>query len=365
VPSSGAEVLVVAEQLRRRAPGGIGTYTTGLLSGLAGLASSDELDGLGVRIYASAPPAVPDPLAAFGFPVATSRLSDRALVAAWDRGLRRAPSGASLVHSVSLSGPSALVPLVVTVYDLAWRHVPQAFPPRGLRWHEAALARAKRRRAHLIVPSEATRADLLDAGIAPEQMTLIPAGVDHLVPADAAATAALCASAGIEGGFLLAVGTFEPRKNLHRLVEAYGRARQDGLDLPLLLVGPQGWGPGITPPEGVIRIGRVEDAVLSGLYERATVVCYVPLIEGFGLPALEAMALGAPVISSAVPSVGGASRLVDPLDVDAIAAGLLEVCGDAEVRAALVTAGRAHAATFTWEACARAHVALWSDLLSR
>ena len=144
-------VLLAAEQLRRRVPGGIGTYARGLLGGLA--IAATEGDGVEVALLASRPPGgVADPLAAFGRPLHTSRLPGRLLTRAWDHRLIRAPAGFDVVHSVSLASPqlrrSSSEQLVVTVHDVAWRRHPAATTRRGARWHEAALRRAAAPKPH-------------------------------------------------------------------------------------------------------------------------------------------------------------------------------------------------------------------------
>ncbi|MFP5318289.1 MAG: glycosyltransferase family 4 protein [Acidimicrobiia bacterium] len=358
--------LLVAEQLRRRVPGGIGTY-------VRGLARETE----GVTLWASRPPsgggrAGPDPLVALGRPVVTSPLPGRALVWAWDRGWGWGPAapppGHDVVHAPSLAVPAAVgnTPLAVTVHDLAWRRVPETFPARGRRWHEAALARALSRASILLAPSRQTADDLLAAGAAPERVEVVDEGCDHLPAPDPEAAATLLRNLGVEADYLLSVSTLEPRKNLPRLVAAYQAAR-DRLPgrLPLVVAGPVGWGDELGrtgPGAGVVLTGNVDGAVLAGLYAAAAAVVTVPLFEGYGLPAVEAMACGAPVVASPQPSLGGAAYEVDPLDVDAIAAALVRVSTDASLRADLVEAGRERAATLTWAAAAARHQELWGSL---
>ena len=366
--STGAlRVLIVPEQLRRQAPGGIGTYTENLLRELTHRQERGELGDVEIELYASAPRSRPDRLEVFRFPLRSSHLPGRALVPLWDAGLVRAPRGADIVHHVSLSGPASDATIVTTVYDLAWRHVPEAFPPRGRRWHEAALERALRRRAHLVVPSVETRDDLYEAGASSELVTVIPGGADHLNAPKEQATEQLLARAGVHGGFFLAVGTREPRKNLERLVAAYRLARPElDVPMPLVLVGPKGWGSDDTADgSGVVALGQVTPSVLASLYARAHLVGFVPLFEGFGLPVLEAMVAGAPVVASAVPTAGDAVELVEPTSIESIAAGIVAVANDESRRADLIRRGREHAARFTWSATATAHLALWQEIGAR
>src|SRR5437660_292135 len=130
---------------------------------------------------------------------------------------------------------------------------------------------------------------------------------------------------GLGGPFLLTVGTVEPRKNLVRLLAAYEEARRKLPDpWPLLVVGPPGWGQTVRPPQGAVLAGHVSDPVLAGLYASARCLVYVPLQEGFGLPAVEGMAACLPVVASPMPSIADAGLQVDPLDVAAIADAIVQ-----------------------------------------
>jgi glycosyltransferase involved in cell wall biosynthesis len=376
-------VVIVAEQLRRTVPGGIGTYVRGLVKGLDAMGDA----GPAVALWASrAPRGRPDPLAALGLTV-TSPLTGPALVGAWDRGWAgfgswpgsggTATSGGDVdvVHAPSLAVPPRRgAPVAVTVHDLAWRQVPEAFPARGRRWHEAALGRALDRASLFVVPSRTTADALVEAGAGPAQVEVVDEGSDHLPAPDPVAAGAVLAGLGVTGPFLLSVGTLEPRKNLSRLVAAYRLARPRLPEpWPLVVVGPQGWGSGPAADadgatdgnqdhEGVVLAGWVDDAVLASLYRQARALAYVPLLEGFGLPALEAMAAGTPVVASPMPSLGGAALEVDPCDVGAIADALVVAATDDAVRSELAAAGGRRAASLTWQATARAHVELWRSL---
>src|SRR5437764_15461188 len=131
---------------------------------------------------------------------------------------------------------------------------------------------------------------------------------------------------------------------------------------PLVVVGPSGWGEELAPEPGVVLAGVVPASALAGLYGRARLVAYVPLLEGFGLPAVEAMYACAPVVASPMPSTGGAALQVDPRDAEAIADALTQVAGQEGVRSQLVTAGVLRSSELTWEAAARRHVDLWTEV---
>ena len=220
----------------------------------------------------------------------------------------------------------------------------------------------------MLVPSEATRRDLIDKyrieGLE-SKVAIVPEGVTPDVsPAPL--------PAGLEPGFILAVGTIEPRKNYPRLLEAYRRLRHESVpviigDRPgvpdLVIAGRPGWAYGdtierIKAEPGVRHLGHVDDATLSALYRSAAVLAFPSLYEGFGLPLLEAMAHGLPAVvgkAGALPELGdGAVVLVDPEDVASIAEGLERVLADASLREKLGAAGRLRAAEFTWERAAAA-----------
>ena len=386
-------VLLAVEQLRREVPGGIGRYAVGLLDGLRELDAEEHAATRStplVSLLVSRPGGRRrrdrDPLAPWQLPIRASRLPGPLLTRAWDHGLARAPRGFDVVHAVSLAAPPVRrevgpdgrrrPALSITVHDVAWRLFPEATTPRGRSWHEAALRRALGTADGLLAPSEAVAAELVEAGAAADTVTVVPLGSDHLPEPDQVTTGALLRRHGITGEFLLSAGTVEPRKNLDRLFAAYALVRPELPEpWPLVVVGPQGWGtaplsaagPGV--PEGVVMVGEVSDGVLAALYQRARLFAYVPLTEGYGLPPVEAMTYGAPVVASTgVPSVDMApgedpvAVRVDPLDVEDIAQGLLSAAADEARRAALVAAGRALAATRTWREVARRHVAMWESL---
>jgi glycosyltransferase involved in cell wall biosynthesis len=255
------------------------------------------------------------------------------------------------------------------VHDLAWRRTPESFPPRGRRWHEAALHRLARRATSVVVPSEQVAEELGSsaAGWDRSQIVVIPEGADRLPPPDDVAASAVLRRLGIRGDYLLTVSTVEPRKNLARLVAAYCAARTSiPGQLPLVVVGPAGWGGSVEPAAGVVMAGWVEEPVLSALYASARLVAYVPVTEGFGLPAVEAMWAGAPVVvSSGVPSAAPGLPAVDPFDTDAIAAALVKAATDEVWRKELIASGLRHAGRLRWSETARRHLAWWTELRSK
>jgi glycosyltransferase involved in cell wall biosynthesis len=234
---------------------------------------------------------------------------------------------------------------VLTVHDLGLLRAPEVFP----RWHrlygKAGLRSVLLAADAVVAVSEFTRDEVVAAGVPSERIRVVPNGVDDVFTPDGPRA---------EGDYVLAVATLEPRKNLRRVVEA---ARRAGAELRV--VGARGWG-GVDVPGWV---GELPDAELAAAYRGARVVLYPSLYEGFGLPVLEAMASGTPVVTSSGTAMeevaGGAAVLVDPLDVDAIAEGIADA--DAR-RAELVPAGVERASGFTWTRSADAVEALWREL---
>jgi glycosyltransferase involved in cell wall biosynthesis len=353
-------VGVVAEQLRQRVPGGIGTYTSGLLGGLVAL----EDPSLTVLALTSRAPS-DDPLRALGVEVLSSPLGHRAQVKLWELGRGRPRGRVDVLHLTSMAGPLAKgdPPTSVMVHDLAWRTHPELTTPRGARWHEAGLARAKRSAQAFVTPSEEVARLLEDDGVARERVAVIGEGSDHLPSPDHEGALDLLDAHGVTAPFFLSVSTVEPRKNLRRLLAAHG-APSALRDVPLVVVGPQGWGPELTAERGAILVGAQPGAILAALYERCACFVYVPVTEGFGLPPLEALAHGARVIaSSSVPSVRQAPDVlvVDPTDVEAISSALEEALREGEQPARRERA-RDFADAHRWRDVAREHLELWERL---
>lgn len=281
----------------------------------------------------------------FGGP---GRMSSVARDAVWyPVRLGRRARSLDVLHCTTFRGPvSASVPTVLTVHDLAILRAPEAFP----RWHRlygrAGLRRVLQSADAIVAVSEFTRDETVElAGVPAERIRVVSHGVDAVFTPDGPAA---------EGDYVLAVATLEPRKNLARAVDA---AREAGVELRV--VGARGWG-GVEV-EG--WVGELPDSELAALYRGARCLLYPSLYEGFGLPVLEAMACGTPVVTSIATAMeevaGGAAVLVDPLDVSSISQGIHAASGR---RRELVAAGHARAGTFTWERTADAVVALWDEL---
>lgn len=249
-------------------------------------------------------------------------------------------------------------PAAIFVYDLAFRLRPAEVPWQQRLYLGSVLGPALRQAAAVLVISERTRQDLLDCYPLPgldRKVSVVPLGVSDHAPAGPL-------PADLEPGFILAIGTVEPRKNYPRLLGAYRGLRSRLPDVPALVIaGRPGWAYGdtldrIQDEPGVRYLGHVDEPTLSALYESAGALAFPSLYEGFGLPLLEAMARGLPAVvgaSGALPELAGdAAVLVDPENVDDIAAGLEKVLSDRELRERLRELSLERVKGFTWERCA-------------
>lgn len=361
-------VGLVLEQCLAPVPGGTGRYSREIAAALARRApGGSAVAGVTAWHRDPEPAAVPGVAGPRRLP-----LGRRGLIAAWERGLGPAVPG-DLVHAPTpLAPPRRRTPLVVTVHDaVAWTH-PETLTPRGVRWHRSVIGRAARTADLLVVPTRAVADELRrHVDIGADRLRVVGEGVsgDLTLPADAQRRAAALA---LPERYLLTVATLEPRKGLSVLLEAL--ARPEAPDLPLLVVGQPGWGGLDLATEAarlglgdrVRMLGRVPDADLAVLFTRATAVVVPSRAEGFGLPLLEAMHAGTPVVTSpaaALVEVGGGAALVAA--DDELTDVLREVADDAGLRARLSAAGRTRAAAYTWDGAADALWAAYAEILGR
>jgi glycosyltransferase involved in cell wall biosynthesis len=367
------ELVVLTEQLLAPVPGGTGRYTRELAGALAATAPPGWVVTGVVAKHA-------DPSAAVIPGVAGPRvlpLPRRALAAAWARGVPLWPGG-DAVHAPTPLAPSGHrrgCSLVVTVHDaVAWTH-PETLTPRGAAWHRRVITRATHRADAVVVPSGAVAAELTQFAPGEARVHVVGEGVPTVLtdPPTEAATAAVVQRLRLPTEYVLAVGTVEPRKALDVLVAAMAAARAP--DLPLVVAGPRGWGDvdlfqlaaqHRLRPDKLRVLGQISDAELAVVLRRAAVLAAPSLAEGFGLPLLEAMALGVPVVYSDAPAlvelVGGTGLVFRRGDPAALAIALRTVLEDPRRTTARVEAGRARAARFTWERAARTVWKLHSEL---
>jgi glycosyltransferase involved in cell wall biosynthesis len=285
---------------------------------------------------------------------------------------------AELFHATEhLLLPLRRAPTVLTVHDLIFHLFPQHHT-RLNRWYlNLAVPLFCRRAGAIIAISESTRRDLVaHFGVDAGKITVIyEAAAPHFRPAPAAECAAVRAKYGLPERYLLHVGTLEPRKNLIRLLDALDLLRREGQHLPLILVGTKGWLyegffhrlEELRLDEQVKLLGYVPDVDLPAVYGAAT-ACVLPSVyEGFGLPVLEAMACGAPVVcsrTSSLPELGGdVARYFDPYQTEDVAAQLKTVWSDDPLRREMGAAGPARAAGFSWARAAEETMAVYRRLL--
>ncbi len=265
-------------------------------------------------------------------------------------------------HVVPPVHPAATV---VTIHDLGYLHEPDTHTAASRRYLDWSTRWSTRAANRVIAISNSTKRDLVDHyHVDPSKITVIHHGVDEqFVPASLAAITRARRNIGVDGPFLLHVGTIQPRKNLVRLVAAFDAIAADNQQLCLVLAGRRGWKTeeidrailDAKHRERIVLPGHVPDKDLPALMSTAIAVTLPSLYEGFGLPVLEAMACGTPVLISnrgALPEVaGGAAVIVDPTSVARIIAGLHDVLSD-DARARRIECGFQRAAQFTWKRAA-------------
>lgn len=358
-------VGVTLEQCWHRVPGGTAVAAVELTRALA---ERGDVELVGVSAWhrrARAAECAP-PISVRALP-----LPRRALYESWHRlrwpAVQRATGPVDVIHATGVVMPPHTAPIVLTVHDLAYMHDPSHFTRRGLRFFDQALELARRDADLVLCSSDATRRDCITAGLRPERLRVVPLGV-HARAATEDDITRVRRHHGL-GRYVLWVGTVEPRKNLPTLIDAFRRLNRDEIDL--VLVGPRGWNEDIGRHarglDGRVHVLGFQPATDMGpLYAGADVFCFPSLREGFGLPVLEAMAQGTPVVTSSGTSTeevaGEAGVLVDPRDPAALSMAIARILDDGDLAAALRTAGRARAAQYTWARTAAGTAAAYAEL---
>jgi glycosyltransferase involved in cell wall biosynthesis len=356
-----------------RQGGGIGRYTRNLIRSLSDLDAENQYkllvaggwgegDGLG---------AWPTNFSVRGVP-----LSDRWMHIVWQRLRLPVPVQAitgslDLFHSPDfVLPPTAGVPTILTVHDLSFLRVPQFFVPGFREYLEGAVTRSVRRARHILADSESTRRDLIELmAVEPARLSVLYPGVEARFRQvrDATVLGQVRARYELPDRFVLGLGTLQPRKNFDGLIEAFRRlvverGEDPGISgLHLVIIGGKGW----MCEEMLARVehvglgrlvhflGFAADEDLPALYSLASVFAFPSWYEGFGLPVLESMACGTPVVaadnSSLPEAVGNAGLMVDAGEPVALADALGRILRESELRKRLVVAGWEQARRFTWE----------------
>lgn len=346
---------------------GVGYFTEALLQGLG---ERDDVDvtafPVSLRGRAALAGLVPP-----GVRVVSPPLPARVLRGAWRRFDRpridRVIGRHDVVHGPNFVVPPSAAARVMTVHDLTPVRFPELCHPATLVYPEL-IRRAAAAGAWVHTDSDAIRDEVVDVlGIDERRVVSVPLGFTSVAGGDAATGRRLAG----RDRFVLAVGTVEPRKDLPSLLRAIDRLAADGVDLPLVHIGADGWGAdaytdtlrSMARPDLVTRLGRAGDDARRHLYAAATVVAYPSVYEGFGLPVLEAMSAGVPVVSTTVPAIeevaGDAALLVAPGDVDALAEALRVAWSSETERARMIEAGGRRSSHYSWAACVDGIVELY------
>jgi glycosyltransferase involved in cell wall biosynthesis len=382
-------VALNLEQCFQRPPGGIGRYAAELARLLP--ETADPVDGAPVEVVpfvarhsARDVDAVWPDLHVRAAPVVL-RMPRRALYELWNRWNRADPladgratalQDVDVVHAPSVAvPPRGRAPLVVTVHDAAPLLYPDTYTRLGRRFHELGFAAAAARADAIVAPTAAAADEVAEhTTIARDRIRTIHHGVDHTLASEAQVEAVRLVF-DLEAPYVLWVGTLEPRKNVGTLVDAFARAVDDA-DLPhdLVLAGPSGW---LSESDAVSQraaalgrrarfTGPLSPDELRALYRGADLFALPSRHEGFGLPAVEAMAQGTAVVCSDLPVLrevtGGQARYVSPDDDAGWTDTLITMLRDDAARTALGEAGRLHALRFTWERSCAQHVEVYASV---
>jgi glycosyltransferase involved in cell wall biosynthesis len=355
-------VLFDAHQLGRRQTGNE-TYVRELLRGLRGrddleLVAAVEAGLLPTDVLA--PPVRLRRVPSNGI----ARLAAMALIARQER--------ADVVHAVYFLPPATGRPTVLSVHDISFERFPEFFSRRALMRDRLFIRASARAASRVVTLSESSRRDLVELYELPEdQVLVIPCGVNpRFRPDESDAWAPYNADRPLR---VLAVGTLQPRKNLVRLIDALAIVGRE-LRIQLRVVGPDGHQAAairqrLSTSVDTEIVGWLDDDALAAEYRHADVFAYPSIYEGFGLPVVEAMACGTPVVTStggSLPEVAGdAAVVVDPYDVAALAAAIRRIADDGPGTAALRSRGLARAATFSWERSAALQAAVYRDLAAQ
>lgn len=277
----------------------------------------------------------------------------RLMTQMWSRSGTPSPDkwlSVDVLHAPAYVMPHTQIPVVATIHDLAFKRYPEWFSTRGVAYLNRFVDRVRETNSCVIVPSPATANDCAKAGIAEDRLHVIPWGI-HVPEVSTMRIEQVRSRHGLPDRFVLFVGTLEPRKNLDALVAAIRLLD----DVPLVVVGPDGWGD--TSVEG-IRLPSLSRPDLNAVMAASSVLVYPSHFEGFGLPVLEAMSVGTPVVTTAETApaqvLGDGGLAVDTQSPQAIAGAIEAVLGDDALASRFGEAGHLRAHDFGWNATAEA-----------
>ena len=359
------KVAYLIEQCWHRVPGGTAVAAVDLAEEMCQL---EGIDLIGIAANHKKAPKKPVPES---MEIINSKFPRQILYEMWNKfNIPKAENLAKSVDLVHASGgaiPPTDLPLVATIHDLSWREQNDWFPPRGRRFAEEWLDKA-RKAERIICPSKATFDDLVKAEFDEQIIRILPLGVKSR-NIDKKQVEDLLEKNSIDTPFVLWVGTIEPRKNIPKLLEAMELIPE----IPLVLVGPKGWESElqslIAPIEERVRIiGEVDEVTKHTWYKAASVFCFPSLMEGFGLPVGEAMSHGTPIVTSSTTATaevaGDAALLIDPKSAGDIAESITEILNKPELAEQLSKNGLERAKKMTWKDTALATADIYREVIS-
>ena len=358
-----SRVAILLEQHWNAVPGGTASSIVGLIDALGEI---DDVSVIGVHGRHRGAPTMP---INSGLESVQVPFSGRLMTESWSR--LGQPSidrwlDADVLHAPAYVMPSTELAAVVTIHDLAFVRHPEWFTSNGVGFFNRFLERVRRESCEVIVPSNTTAADCVDAGIDSSRIHVVPWGIDP-VTVTSSDRDRVRSEHGLPESFALFVGTVEPRKNLAGLLEAMELVG----DLPLVIVGPDGWGdiPTKLTSSAHLRLSGLSRSDLDAVMSTADVLVYPSHFEGFGLPVLEAMAVGTPVVTTAGTAaaelMGSGGLAVDTSSPALLAEVISQVTNDSNLASTLGQEGLERAKAYPWSAAATKTVAIYDAAITK
>ncbi len=362
-------VALTLTQDWHRVPGGTATAANAVAGELARITG---VDGTEVEMTGVVPAGSPSragftpPVQTKGLPLGLPWLYDSWHHLRWPRITSSVPD-ADVVHlTVPIAPPREKVPMVATVHDVLPFTMSSSFTRRGASMMRRGLRRISAEADSVMVPTESGRSEFVAQGFDPARLKVVPLGVDIPGMLDEGSIDQVLTRYGIERPYVLFVGTAEPRKGLDVLAAAMARLDRD--EVTLVLVGPDGWGDvDLSRVKRLVRPGFVSDTDLQAIRAGAASCAMPSRAEGFGLPVLEAMAAGIPVVTtSGTPMeefAHGVARFVPAGDVEALAVAIADILDDSVAAREMGARGRERASGFTWERTAQRILEVYETVL--